>query len=61
MAYGQAGEEPNVYAIYSGYTSPSLFSVGGKASLGLNYRGVTGYRSDDQVSNFRIRPEKTRI
>ena len=58
LAYGQAGEEPNVYAIYSGYTSPSLFSVGGKASLGLNYRGVTGYRSDDQVSNFRIRPER---
>ena len=58
LAYGQAGEEPNVYAIYSGYTSPSLFSVGGKASLGLNYRGVTGYRSDDQVSNLRIRPER---
>ena len=58
FAYGQAGEEPNVYAIFSGYTSPSLFSVGEKASLGLNYNGVTGYRSDDQVSNFRIRPER---
>ena len=58
LAYGQAGEEPNVYAIFSGYTSPSLFSVGEKVSLGLNYNGVTGYRSDDQVSNFRIRPER---
>ena len=58
LAYGQAGEEPRVYAIFSGYTSPSLFSVGEKASLGLNYNGVTGYRSDDAVSNFRIRPER---
>ena len=58
LAYGQAGEEPRVYAIFSGYTSPSLFSVGEKASLGLNYNGVTGYRSDDEVSNFRIRPER---
>ena len=58
LAYGQAGEEPTVYAIFSGYTSPSLFSVGEKASLGLNYNGVTGYRSDDEVSNFRIRPER---
>ena len=58
LAYGQAGEEPSVYAIFSGYTSPSLFSVGEKASLGLNYNGVTGYRSDDEVSNFRIRPER---
>mgnify|MGYP006157537885 CR=1 FL=1 len=58
FAYGQAGEEPNVYAIYSGYTSPSLFSVGEKVSLGLTYNGVKGYRSDDQVSNFRIRPER---
>ena len=47
-----------MYAIFSGYTSPSLFSVGEKASLGLNYNGVTGYRSDDEVSNFRIRPER---
>ena len=58
LAYGQAGEEPRVYAIFAGYTSPSLFSVGEKASLGLNYNGVTGYRSDDEVSNFRIRPER---
>ncbi len=58
MAYGQAGEEPRVYTIFAGYTSPSLFSVGEKASLGLNYNGVTGYRSDDEVSNFRIRPER---
>ena len=58
LAYGQAGEEPRVYSIFSGYTSPSLFSVGEKASLGLNYNGVTGYRSDDEVSNFRIRPER---
>ena len=58
LAYGQAGEEPRPYAIFSGYTSPSLFSVGEKASLGLTYNGVTGYRSDDQVSNFRIRPER---
>ena len=33
-------------------------SVGEKASLGLNYNGVTGYRSDDEISNFRIRPER---
>ncbi|MFL3006426.1 MAG: SusC/RagA family TonB-linked outer membrane protein [Candidatus Neomarinimicrobiota bacterium] len=58
LAYGQAGEEPRVYAIFAGYTSPSLFSVGEKASLGLNYNGVTGYRSDDEISNFRIRPER---
>ena len=58
FAYGQAGEEPRVYAIFSGYTSPSLFSVGEKVSLGLNYNGVTGYRSDDEVSNLRIRPER---
>ncbi len=58
LAYGQAGEEPRVYTIFSGYTSPSLFSVGEKVSLGLNYNGVTGYRSDDEVSNFRIRPER---
>ena len=58
LAYGQAGDEPNVYAIFSGYRSPSLFSVGEKVSLGLTYNGVTGYRSDDQVSNFRIRPER---
>ena len=58
FAYGQSGEEPRVYAIFSGYTSPSLFSVGEKVSLGLNYNGVTGYRSDDEVSNLRIRPER---
>ena len=58
VAYGQAGEEPNVYSIFSGYTSPSLFSVGEKVSLGLSYNGVTGYRSDDEVSNYRIRPER---
>lgn len=58
FAYGQAGDEPNVYTIFSGYRSPSLFSVGEKVNLGLTYNGVTGYRSDDQVSNFRIRPER---
>ena len=58
LAYGQAGEEPGAYSIFSGYTSPSLFSVGEKVSLGLTYNGVTGYRSDDEVSNFRIRPER---
>ncbi len=58
FAYGQAGEEPGAYSIFSGYTSPSLFSVGEKVSLGLTYNGVTGYRSDDEVSNFRIRPER---
>ena len=58
VAYGQAGEEPNVYSIFSGYTSPSLFSVGEKVSLGLSYNGVKGYRSDDEVSNLRIRPER---
>ena len=58
VAYGQAGEEPGAYSIFSGYTSPSLFSVGEKVSLGLTYNGVTGYRSDDEVSNFRIRPER---
>ena len=25
LAYGQAGEEPRVYAIFSGYTSPLFF------------------------------------
>ena len=44
FAYGQAGEEPGAYSIFSGYTSPSLFSVGEKVSLGLTYNGVTGYR-----------------
>ena len=58
FAYGQAGDEPNVYAIFSGYRSPSLFSAGEKVNLGLTYNGVTGYRSDDEVSNFRIRPER---
>ena len=57
IAYGQAGDEPNVYTIFSGYRSPSLFSAGEKVNLGLTYNGVTGYRSDDEVSNFRIRPE----
>ena len=58
IAYGQAGDEPNVYTIFSGYRSPSLFSAGEKVNLGLTYNGVTGYRSDDEVSNFRIRPER---
>ena len=58
FAYGQAGDEPNVYTIFSGYRSPSLFSAGEKVNLGLTYNGVTGYRSDDEVSNFRIRPER---
>ena len=57
-AFGEAGEQPNVYTIYSGYMSPTSFSAGDKVNLALTYNGLTGYRSDDRIGNMRIRPER---
>ena len=59
-AYGEAGEQPEVYSIYSGYVSDNIGYFENKVSLGKAgvYGGVLGYVSDSRLGNQAIRPEK---
>jgi TonB-linked SusC/RagA family outer membrane protein len=59
-AYGEAGEQPEVYSIYSGYVSDNIGYFENKVSLGKAgaYGGVLGYVSDSRLGNRAIRPEK---
>ena len=59
-AYGEAGEQPEVYSIYSGYVSNSIGYFDNKVSLGKSgvYNGVLGYVSDSRLGNKAIRPER---
>ena len=59
-AYGEAGEQPEVYSIYSGYLSDNIGYFGNKVSLGQSgvYNGVLGYISDSRLGNTAIRPER---
>ena len=59
-AYGEAGEQPEVYSIYSGYVSDNIGYFENKVSLGKAgvYNGVLGYVSDSRLGNSAIRPEK---
>ena len=59
-AYGEAGEQPEVYSIYSGYVSDNIGYFENKVSLGKagSYGGVLGYVSDSRLGNRAIRPEK---
>jgi len=60
IAYGEAGEQPEVYSIYSGYVSNSIGYFDNKVSLGKSgvYNGVLGYVSDSRLGNKAIRPER---
>jgi len=60
LAYGEAGEQPDVYSIYSGYTSSNIGYFDGKVSLGSGgqYNNVLGYISDARLGNLAIRPER---
>ena len=59
-AYGEAGEQPEVYSIYSGYVSDNIGYFGNKVSLGQSgvYNGSLGYVSDSRLGNKAIRPER---
>ena len=59
-AYGEAGEQPEVYSIYSGYVSDNIGYFENKVSLGKAgvYGGVLGYVSDSRLGNQAIRPER---
>tara|TARA_A100000164_G_scaffold125131_1_gene111037 strand:+ start:238 stop:2187 length:1950 start_codon:yes stop_codon:yes gene_type:complete len=59
-AYGEAGEQPEVYSIYSGYVSDNIGYFGSKVSLGQSgvYNGTLGYVSDSRLGNKAIRPER---
>ena len=59
-AYGEAGEQPQVYSIYSGYVSDNIGYFENKVSLGKAgvYGGVLGYVSDSRLGNQAIRPER---
>ncbi|MCF7826784.1 MAG: SusC/RagA family TonB-linked outer membrane protein [Candidatus Marinimicrobia bacterium] len=60
LAYGEAGEQPEVYSIFSGYTSSNIGYFDGKVSLGSGgqYNNVLGYISDARLGNQAIRPER---
>ena len=59
-AYGEAGEQPEVYSIYTGYLSDNIGYFENKVSLGKAgvYNGVLGYVSDSRLGNLAIRPER---
>ncbi len=59
-AFGEAGEQPEVYSIYSGYLSDNIGYFGSKVNLGQSgvYNGVLGYVSDSRLGNSAIRPER---
>ena len=59
-AYGEAGEQPEVYSIYTGYLSDNIGYFENKVSLGKAgvYNGVLGYVSDSRLGNQAIRPER---
>ena len=59
FAYGEAGEQPSVYSIYSGYVSENIGYLQNKVSLGKSglYNNVLGYVSDSRLGNSAIRPE----
>lgn len=59
-AWGEAGEQPDVYDIYSGYVSDNIGVLSNKTSLGSSgsYSGVLGYVSDSRLGNQAIRPER---
>ena len=59
FAWGEAGEQPGVYSIYSGYVSENIGYLQNKVSLGKSgvYHDVLGYVSDSRLGNAAIRPE----
>ena len=59
-AYGEAGEQPEVYSIYTGYLSDNIGYFENKVSLGKAgvYNGTLGYVSDSRLGNQAIRPER---
>ena len=59
FAYGEAGEQPAVYSIYSGYVSENIGYFQNKVNLGKSgvYHDVLGYVSDSRLGNTAIRPE----
>ena len=59
-AYGEAGEQPEVYSIYTGYLSDNIGYFENKVSLGKAgvYNGALGYVSDSRLGNQAIRPER---
>ena len=59
FAYGEAGEQPAVYGIYSGYVSENIGYFQNKVSLSKSgvYNDVLGYVSDSRLGNAAIRPE----
>ena len=59
FAWGEAGEQPGVYSIYSGYVSEKIGYLQNKVSLGKSgvYHDVLGYVSDSRLGNAAIRPE----
>ena len=59
FAYGEAGEQPGVYSIYSGYVSENIGYFQNKVNLGRSgiYNNELGYVSDSRLGNSAIRPE----
>ena len=60
FAWGEAGEQPGVYTIYSGYTNGTIGYFDGKVNLGSGglYNNALGYISDPILGNSAIRPER---
>jgi TonB-linked SusC/RagA family outer membrane protein len=59
LAYGEAGVQPGVYSVISGF---SAGSKGFDWSVALNptYRGIKGYFSDGNQGNDDVKPERTK-
>jgi len=61
FAYGVAGVQPGVYAILSSYTAGTEgFGVYTDASLTPKFQGQAGFRSQTNLGNKDIKPERTR-
>ncbi|MBT3230029.1 MAG: SusC/RagA family TonB-linked outer membrane protein [Candidatus Marinimicrobia bacterium] len=59
LAYGEAGEQPGVYNIFSGYDNKFGY-FDGKVNLGSggSYANALGWVSDSDLGNLAIRPER---
>ncbi len=61
FAYGIAGVQPGVYTILSNYTTGTIgFGVYTDAELPTAWDGEAGFRSETNIGNVAIVPEKTR-